>query len=320
MSVTEVKHAKVEVAISYEQRADAAAAAVLRRLLEVVADNLEGALVGEDIEFLHQLRIAVRRSRTVQRQFKGVFPALELPGFRSEFRWLQRATGEMRDLDVYVEQFAELAQLVPERMRGDLEPLELVLVRHRLQARQTLARTLHSLRLRELLRDWERLLELLVELPVEDRHVARRSVGSLTGERVIAVYERVLAMGAHIDADSPAESYHELRKKGKELRYLLELFGQRVFPEDVVDPFVRSLKGLQDLLGRHQDREVQVSMVRSLAGEVAGLPGGPVACMAMGVLVDRLAADELAARREFAERFATLSGDERRAQVAATFR
>jgi CHAD domain-containing protein len=320
MSVGEVKHAKVEVAIGYEQRADAAAAAVLRRLLEVVADNLEGALVGEDVEFLHQLRIAVRRSRTVQRQFKGVFPALELPGFRSDFRWLQQATGEVRDLDVYVEEFADLSQLVPEHLRGDLEPLALVLAGHRLAARQTLVSTLRSPRLQELLRDWERLLELLVELPVEDRHAARRSIGSLTGERVVAVYERMLAMGAHIDADSPAESYHELRKKGKELRYLLELFGQRLFAEDVVDPFVRSLKGLQDLLGRHQDREVQVSMLHSLAGEVAALPGGPAACMAMGVLVDRLAADERAARREFAERFATLSGDDRRAQVTATFR
>ncbi len=32
-------------------------------------------------------------------------------------------------------------------------------------------------------------------------------------------------MGGAIDESSPAEAYHELRKKGKELRYLLELFG-----------------------------------------------------------------------------------------------
>ena len=320
MSVGEVQHAKIDIAIDYDQRADAAAAAVLRGLLSVVNDNLEGALLGADIEYLHQLRIAVRRSRTVQRQFKGVFPALDLPGFRGDFRWLQRATGQSRDLDVAVEEFDDLRRLAPESLRGDLEPLRLVLADARLAARAQLTVNLRSARLADLGADWERLLESIVELPLEDRPAARRSIGSLTGERVIAVYEQVLTRGGQIDDSSPAESYHELRKKGKELRYLLELFAARLFDEGVVGPLIRSLKGLQDVLGRHQDREVQIAMLRGLAGEVAPLPGGPRACMAMGVLVDRLAADELAARREFADRFAALADDGQRAQVAATFR
>ena len=82
--------AKVDVPLAYDQRADAAAVAVLRRLLAVIRDNVDGAISGEDDEYLHQLRIAVRRSRTVQRQLSGVFPAVALPGFRSEFRWLQQ--------------------------------------------------------------------------------------------------------------------------------------------------------------------------------------------------------------------------------------
>jgi CHAD domain-containing protein len=320
VSVGEVQNAKVEVAIGYEQRADAAAAAVLRRLLEVICDNLDGALSGADVEYLHQLRIAVRRSRTVQRQFNGVFPGLDLPGFRSDFRWLQRATGDARDLDVYVDEFDDLRKLVPAALRSDLEPLRLVLARRQLVARAALAVALRSPRFDALASDWERLLESLVELPLEDRPTARRSIGSLTGERVVAVYQRIVSMGGRIDDSSPAESYHELRKKGKELRYLLELFAARVFAADAVDPLVRSLKGLQDLLGRHQDREVQTAMVRSLATEVAGLPGGPEACLAMGVLVDRLAADERAARAEFADRFAVLADDEQRARIADVFR
>ncbi len=76
-------------------------------------------------------------------------------------------------------------------------------------------------------------------------------------------------MGRAIERSSPAEDYHELRKKGKELRYLLELFGVKLFDEEAVTPFVKSLKGLQDVLGRHQDREVQIAMLRSSAEEVA---------------------------------------------------
>jgi CHAD domain-containing protein len=319
VSATDVRHAKVEVAIGYEQRADAAAAAVLRSLIDVVVFNIDGAILGDDVEYLHQLRIAVRRSRTVQRQFKGAFPALELSGLRSDFRWLQRATGLARDLDVHVEEFGKLSELVPESMRGALEPLRTTLVGHRLRAREDLARTLRSQRLHELLSDWEQLLESLVELPVDDRPSAERSIGSFTGERVGAAYGRILRMGEAISEGSPAESYHELRKKGKDLRYLLELFGMPLFDHDVVVPLVRVLKGLQDLLGRHQDREVQVTLVRSLADEVAAMPGGPSACMAMGVLVDRLSADEHAARREFPDHFRTLATEEWRVQIAETF-
>ncbi|HEY2005730.1 MAG TPA: CHAD domain-containing protein, partial [Solirubrobacteraceae bacterium] len=79
--------AKISVPLSSELRSDAAVVAVLRALLEVIVANREGVLAGRDPEHLHQLRIAVRRSRTVQRQLGAAFPPLELRGFRSEFRW-----------------------------------------------------------------------------------------------------------------------------------------------------------------------------------------------------------------------------------------
>jgi CHAD domain-containing protein len=129
----------------------------------------------------------------------------------------------------------------------------------------------------------------------------------------------MVKMGRAIDSDSPAEAYHELRKKGKELRYLLELFGAPLYPGGVVKPMIRSLKALQDVLGRHQDREVQVSMLRSLRDEVSALPGGPAALMAMGVLVERLHEDEQAARDEFAARFADFASKAQRKVVRGTF-
>jgi CHAD domain-containing protein len=313
--MTGVQKAKVDVSIDPDQRADAAASSVLRGLLAVVADNIDGAVGGEDIEYLHQLRIAVRRSRTVQRQLSGVFPAVELPGFRSDFRWLQRATGDARDLDVYVDEFGSLAKLLPEAQRDDLEPMRQVLHEHRLAAREGLELTLRSRRTAELIDDWERLLESLVELPLEDRPDAARTIADVCGERIAKVYRRIVAMGEAISDSSPAEDFHELRKKGKELRYLLELFGLQLFDADVVGPLVDSLKQLQELLGRHQDREVQVMMVRSLTGEVALRPGGGAACLAMGTLVARLRDDELAARRAFADSFSELAAADRRAAV-----
>jgi CHAD domain-containing protein len=317
--VSSAVKAKVDVVLAYDQRADAGAAAVLRRLLGVVVENLPGALDGTDPEYLHQLRIAVRRSRTVQRQLRGVFPALELPGFRAEFRWLQRVTGDVRDLDVYVEELDELAAMLPPDIRGDLDPLRPVLAHDRLVARAAMAGALRSVRAEALLMDWEQLLESLVELSLEDRPAASQPLGVLVGRRIRKVYGRIVRMGEAIGDDSPAADFHELRKKGKELRYLLELFAGHLFDSDVVSSAIASLKAVQDVLGRHQDREVQMARLRSLAGEVATLPGGPAACMAMGVLVDRLTVDEAAARQEFGERFVELSAEPGRTLFVDTF-
>jgi CHAD domain-containing protein len=126
-------------------------------------------------------------------------------------------------------------------------------------------------------------------------------------------------MGRAIDEASPAEDYHELRKKGKELRYMLELFGAPLYPADVVKPMIRTLKGLQDVLGRHQDREVQVALLRALGSEVAGAESGEAALMAMGALIARLTDDERAARGEFAGRFAEFASKEQRRLVKETF-
>jgi CHAD domain-containing protein len=314
-----VTRAKVDVPLAYDIRADAGAVAVLRRLLAVIRDNVDGAIQGSDDEYLHQLRIAVRRSRTVQRQLAGVFPPDDLPGFRSDFRWLQQATGPARDLDVYVADFGELAGMLTERLRPDLDPVRLVLLHSRMTARADMERALRSARAVQLFEDWDRLLETLVEFPLEDRPLASEPIGRAAGGRIRKVYKRIVRMGRAVGPDSPPEAYHELRKKAKELRYLLELFGVKLFDEDHVAPMVKSLKALQDVLGRHQDREVQMAMLHSLADEVSALPGGGRACLAMGVLVDRLSVDEAAARDEFGVRFADFASDDQRALVRHTF-
>jgi CHAD domain-containing protein len=142
----------------------------------------------------------------------------------------------------------------------------------------------------------------------------------VAGQRIAKVYRRMVKMGRGITSESPAEDYHELRKKGKELRYLFELYGAPLFDDDVVKPMVKTLKALQDVLGRHQDREVQTAMLRSLRDEVSEHPGGAGALMAMGALVQRLGEDEQAARGEFAESFVSFAAKSQRRLVKETFR
>ena len=311
---------KLEVALDYDERADAAAAAVLLALLAVIEGNLDGTIADTDSEFLHDLRVAVRRSRSVQRQLQGVFPPYELARFRGEFRWLQQVTGDVRDLDVYVLEFDDYRAMVPAGLRPELGPLLAVLHNRRAVARREMVAALRSERAATLRSRWAALLSQLSALPADGRPDATRTIGELSGERIRKVYRKMVRMGRGIDDSSPPEEYHELRKSGKELRYLLELFGNPLYSSGVVRPMIKTLKALQDVLGRHQDREVQVATMYALRDEVAGLPGGAGALMGMGVLVERLGDDEQAARAEFAARFEEFASPEQRHLVKTTFK
>jgi CHAD domain-containing protein len=311
--------AKIEVPLRAEERADTAAAAVLRALLEVIEANLEGTIEDLDSEFLHDLRVSVRRSRAVQRELKGVFPPAQLAHFRAEFRWLQQATGDARDLDVHVLEFDAMRALVPHDMQHDLDPLLNVLRARRVAAHTGLVHELRSAHATRLLSAWRRFLDRLEEADETERPDAARPIVVVAGERVRKVYRQMVRMGGAIDDSSPAEDYHELRKKGKELRYLLELFGAPLYPGEVVKPMIKTLKGLQDVLGRHQDREVQVALLRSLGPDVGATPQPEAALMAMGALIGRLADDERAARGEFAGRFTEFASKEQRRLVKETF-
>ena len=311
---------KVEIELVAQERGDVAASVVLLRLLAVVEANLPGALGDIDTEFLHDLRVAVRRSRAVQRELRGVFPPAELAHFRAQFRWLQRATGTTRDIDVYVLEFDQFRLQLPEAARGDLDPLLTVLQQRRAGARRAMVRALRSERARSLLRDWGEFLVALESGGVSGGPDASRSIADVAGARIAKVYRRMVHMGQVIDADSPPDAYHDLRKQGKELRYLLELFAAPLYPASVVKPLIKVLKSLQDVLGRHQDREIQVTMLRSFGDDVAAQPNGSEGLMAMGRLIERLEEQEAAARDEFAEQFAAFSSGAQRKLVRDTFR
>jgi CHAD domain-containing protein len=300
------------------QRADTAAVAILAHLQAVIEMNLPGTLDDVDTEFLHDLRVAVRRTRSLQRELKGVFPPDELAHFRAEFKWLQAVTGPTRDLDVYLLDFDAFARSLDGPQQPDLEPLRALLVERRTRERRKMVRALRSHRSQALFAAWQRFIGLLAGLAEDDRPDAARPVAQVAAKRISKVYRQMVRMGEAIDGESPAEALHELRKKGKELRYLLEFFSS-MFEAKTVKPMVKTLKSLQDTLGTFQDREVQAEMLRALGEEVAERENGAAALMAMGVLVQRLEAEQAQARGEFAERFAPFAAKGRRASVKETF-
>jgi CHAD domain-containing protein len=310
---------KLDIPLRPDMRADAAAVEVLQHLQGAIQANLPGTLADVDTEFLHDLRVAVRRTRALQRELKDVFPPEQLARFREGFRWLQAITGPTRDLDVYLLDFSRFRTALPEPAASDLDALEQLLVEERRREQRRMARALRSAKATTLLAGWAAFVEGLVELRSDERPDAERKIGDLAGERIRAVYRRMVKMGGRIEDSSPAVALHDLRKKGKELRYLLEFFAV-LYPADVVRPMVKTMKALQDTLGRFQDFEVQAGMLRAHRESIVEREGGAAALMAMGSLVDHLERDQAAARSEFAERFAAFAEPHQRELVDEAFR
>jgi CHAD domain-containing protein len=309
---------KVRTALAAGQRSDEAAVAVLTALAAITEANVPGTLADLDTEFLHDLRVSVRKARSVLRELKRAFPPEPLATQRDTLKWVQTITGEARDLDVQLLDWASLAARVPPDRRRALEPVHALVAEHRARAIERLHTELQGPRYREAWASYRAFLAGAVPADGEAPDAAR-PIAKTAGRRIRRVYGRMVEMGTAIDDDSPAEDLHELRKRGKELRYLLELFGG-LWPTGVVKPMVKTLKGLQDVLGTHQDRATQVASLRALGPELAARPDGPEALLALGTLVDRLEHEQRQARSHFAERFGPFAAKGQRKLVDTTFR
>jgi CHAD domain-containing protein len=219
----------------------------------------------------------------------------------------------VRDLDVQLLEWPALVGELTLDRATELEPLRHVLEHRRARERTKLRRGLRSARFATALADWRALAR--AEAPGPD---ASAPIAAVAGDRITKVLARMLRDGAKVDDDSPAEALHDLRKRGKELRYLLELFGS-AFDEQAVAPLVTGLKGLQSVLGRFQDRAVQVETLRDLRHDLATEPEGPAALIALGPVLDALLGDQEAARAEFADGFAAFARVARSKRVRKAF-
>lgn len=114
---------KVTIPSDPAMRSDDAARIILRFLLQVIRIN--EAHIGEDrdSEFLHDYRVAIRRTRSVLRQMKQVFPAEVTRRFRKDFAFVGKLSNELRDLDVHLQNEGIYKAMLPLPRRDDIGPL-----------------------------------------------------------------------------------------------------------------------------------------------------------------------------------------------------
>ena len=280
--------------------------------------NEAGVIANLDSEFLHDFRIAIRQSRTLLGLMKQVFPQRAVQRFRGRLAWLGQLTGPTRDMDVYLLKFPAYRSTLPAAVQPDLEPLREFLRCQHSHEHTQLAKSLRSARYAKLAQDWEAFLQM--PAPVNTRLAnAARPILEVATERIWRAYRGVMRHGKAINEESPAEALHDLRKRCKKLRYLLEMF-RSLYPNRPMKQLIKELKKLQDVLGDFQDLHVQVSSLGQFASQMRDqCTLTPRTEKAIALLIEALVQRQKDCRRSFDERFARFACKKNRETFTGLF-
>jgi CHAD domain-containing protein len=249
---------KFRVELDPEDDIGRAIAKICLHLLTGLQQNYEGLCADIDTEFLHDFRIAVRRTRSLLSLTKKMLPAKEVAYFQQEFSWLGGITGALRDIDVYLLEKQHYLDLLPDSLQPGMEIFFDELHQNRARELKLLRQHLKSERYVKLLSDWRSFLSDPDSALFSNTRAlnCREFADALISRR----YHRFLKDGRKIRDSSPDKALHQLRIKGKKLRYLLEFF--RSYYEDAqLDRIVKHMKRLQDNLGDFNDLSVQRQML-----------------------------------------------------------
>ena len=188
---------KIDVELSATMPARMALAAVLLRLLDTLEANVAGTIRDIDTEFLHDLRVSVRRTRSALKLGADLLPDGLAAVCGPEFKWLGDLTTPTRDLDVHLLTFAAGAAELTSASPADLEPFHAYLAERRAAEQRQLARALRSARFIALTAAWRGAVTALTP--------PRRGPDAAdAAARIIArAHRRILVRGGAIGPASP---------------------------------------------------------------------------------------------------------------------
>jgi CHAD domain-containing protein len=250
---------------------DAGAATPVLAYAAAYRDDLvshEAAARAGDVDGVHDMRVAVRRLRSTFRSFRGLWDADRIESVRAELKWLGEQLGGVRDAQVMGPRLAKAVRR---------EPVELVLgpvaadLSDRFAADEAAAltrlrRALSSARYATLLSTLDEVIETPPASDVSPRWVNRRIHKAV--RRADRLLDTALDRQAERGTGDDDPALHEARKAYKRGRYAVEV--RKLAGDKKAKKLVRGLKGLQDLLGDHQDSVITRQVLREVAVRAYG--------------------------------------------------
>ncbi|MDK9724804.1 MAG: CHAD domain-containing protein [Sterolibacteriaceae bacterium MAG5] len=230
--------------------------------LEHLQQNHEGGAASNDPEYIHQMRVAMRRLRAAMRLFRPLLPpefgATLLPPMREQMTVL----GHTRDMDVLL---AEIAAPVLSSLAGEprLAALVGLVTEQRHRQRHLATQALRSPRFGRLMLLATDLLHRPPFQPLPPD--GESNLAAFADGRIRRLRRKVLYLAAGAAVDDPT-SLHALRIGIKRLRYALEFFAPlahgKTFGREIA-----KLSRLQDTLGQINDLANAGRLLMECAGE-----------------------------------------------------
>lgn len=230
-------------------------AAQLRACARQIAHNWKVVLDSNAVEGPHQLRIGLRRLRSVLRAYRTTVDSKKLLRLDRMARRLAAVAGRLRDADVLVNEIAS-AQGMPDGagFSGLQELLEAERGIIRCDVRDKLAGD-EMMRL---------LLKLGAFIESPKKQIPKKKARNLpavgiANSAIQKSWNKVEKKGRDI-AHLTIDERHSMRKSLKELRYQIDAFAN-LYPSRKVKPFCRRLKALQGAFGYLNDVAMAEQMI-----------------------------------------------------------
>ena len=273
--------------------------------LNHLLSNESGMLEDRDVEYLHQMRVAVRRQRSALSIFSPLFGA-ESTSLARELTWLTRQVGAARDWDVFVTGTLPLVLGAFPRHSGMLA-LRDQCEQLRLQYAHLARGAVQSKRYTKMI------LKLGARISAEPGSFGAdsrppHSLSSESREQSLQEFAEKLLTGRHDKLkkygkkiqDSSSKKLHGLRLAVKKQRYAIE-FLTGLYAHEASRRYIQSLTKLQDTLGEMND----VATVGRLLQELPGYDNDTAVREATGIILGWGAGRALLQKRELDRTWAT---------------
>ncbi len=291
--------------------------AICLELQDNMKRNYDSVLQDIDTEFLHDFRVAIRRTRSFLSLLKKVLPK-QISHFMKEFKWLGSITGPVRDLDVYLLKQDDYQAILPEKLQTGLPYFFQELTEQRKIAFEQMVKGLQSQRFKQLMDDWSDYLNGFEESAGSGSW--SKPCRPLAVKLVNKRFARIVKDGGSIDDTSEDELLHDLRIQAKKFRYLLEFFTPYFNSRDV-KRFIKQLKKLQNNLGDFNDLSVQQAALEDYYDSLGGrTKQSKQVAAALGGLISHLAAEQVNVRNSFKRTFSRFTEKKNSNLFSQTFR
>jgi len=259
--------------------------------------NLRGAMTSDDAEYLHQMRVALRRLRVVLRMAEKFRADESLGTLSADVAALCVALGKIREWDVFI---AETVQPMCARLAGHagLQALLAISERQRAACYAELRGAQQAHELQRLILRFALWMNGAYWQPSQESAVPLQDFAA---RRLRRLARRFAQSGRQLDSLDDAR-LHALRIVAKKLRYSAEFFAA-LYDKKKTGSFLAALSEVQDVLGQIND----VAVAHRLLDELAALPElaahGEAVTLARGWIAHGLSR-QLAALRKALRRFA----------------